>query len=138
MESVSLVKQLLRPSKRPETSGVFTPCNLLCSTATRRRCAPSVAPREWTRGGGWCSGDTILPPEAAAKARQKLGHQTTGEFSQVVGHLLSGGREGKKSGEMDLLSFLGSGRRMGTQPTSDLSFSRVLGLPFKKPLADVL
>lgn len=76
--------------------------------------------------------------QPAAKARQNLWHQTTGEFSQVVGHLLSGGREKKKSGEMDLLSSLGSGRRMGTQPTPDLSFPRVLGLPFKKPLADVL
>lgn len=44
----------------------------------------------------------------------------------------------KKGGEMNLLSSLGSGRRMGTQPTPDLSFPRVLGLPFKKPLADVL
>lgn len=96
MESVPPVKQLLRPSKRPEISGVSTLCNLLCSTATRRRRAPSVAPREWTRGGGRCSGDMVLSPGAAAKARQNLWHQTTGEFSQVVGHLLSGGREGGK------------------------------------------
>lgn len=138
MESVPPVKQLLRPSKRPETSGVSTPCNLLCSTATRRRRAPSVAPREWTRGGGRCSGDMGLPAACRESQAKSMASNNWGIFPGCWPPAVRRKREKKKSGEMDLLSSLGSGRRMGTQPTPDLSFPRVLGLPFKKPLADVL